>query len=122
VLTDPIDRVAIRCTGRFRGWRGRIVLLLLLFAVPALSVLAKTSWYLPHTDTGHYLTGAIKMKTAHSPAVLGAGELPVQPTLLAPPQPAVRISRRPPEPEPAPPFTNLTVSIHRRPPPTSQII
>ncbi len=122
MLTGQIDRVAIRSTGRFRGWRGRIVLLLLVFAVPTLSVLAKTSWYLPHSDTGHYLTGAIKMKTAHSPAVLGAGELPVHPTLQAPPQPVVRISHRPPEPEPAPPFTDLTVSIHRRPPPSSTLI
>jgi hypothetical protein len=122
VLTDPIDRVTIRSTGRFRGWRERIVLLLLVFAVPTLAVLAKTSWYLPHSDTGHYLTGAIKMKTAHSPAVLGAGELPLHPTLQAPPQPVIRISRRPSKPEPAPPFTDLTVSIHRRPPPSSQTI
>jgi hypothetical protein len=122
VLIDPTDRVAIRSIGRFGGWRGRVILLLLLFAVPTLSVLAKTSWYLPHSDTGHYLTGAIKMKTAHSPAVLGAGELPINATLRAPARLVIRIGRRPPEPEPAPPFRNSTVSIHRRPPPSSQII
>jgi hypothetical protein len=99
------------------------MLLLLLFAVPTLSVLAKTSWYLPHSDTGHYLTGAIKMKTAHSPGVLGAGELPEQTSFETLPRPVIRIGRRPAEPEPAPLSSDLSVvSIRRRPPPSSQII
>jgi hypothetical protein len=122
VLTDSKDRVAVTDRGRFRSWRSRVVLLLLLFAVPALSVLAKTSWYLPHSDIGHYLTGAIKMKAAHPPAMLGGGDLPLQLTSQELQRPVIRTSRRPPEPAPAPPFSDLTISIQRRPPPSSQII
>ena len=40
----------------------RAAALLLLFAVPGLSTIAKISWYLPQSDPGHYLTTATKMK------------------------------------------------------------
>jgi hypothetical protein len=42
----------------------RVLALLLLFAVPGLSTMAKINWYLPQSDPGHYLTTATKMKVA----------------------------------------------------------
>jgi hypothetical protein len=44
-----------------RQWR-RAVLLLLLFAVPGLSTLAKNSWYLPQSNLGYYLSPATKIE------------------------------------------------------------
>ena len=93
-------------------------LLLLLFAVPALSTLAKTSWYLPQTDTGHCLNSAIKMELAYSQFVFNGALL--QPIVrVAPPLPEVRRTSRQAQPEPPVLSIALTVSPQRRPPPVS---
>lgn len=101
-----------------RFWRcvKRTVLFLLLFAVPVLSTLAKTSWYLPQADAGHNLTAAVKMKVANSPIIFEA--LPLQPVVkVSPPLPEIRTSR-PVEPEPEIPSIGVTVSLQHRSPPS----
>jgi hypothetical protein len=52
-------------------WK-RALLLLLLLAVPVLSIAAKHSWYLHQPDTEHHLTSTVKMKVAHAPVVVHA--------------------------------------------------
>src|SRR5579864_8339912 len=46
------------------------LLILLFFAVPTLSTLAKDSWYLPQSNPGHYLNIATKMQVRHCPVIL----------------------------------------------------
>lgn len=96
-------------------WSKRVAVLLLLLAVPALSTLAKDSWYLPQANTGHYLTGAIKMKVVHSRLL--AGHRPLLPVAKAvPPLPEVP-KVRPSEPELSVPSVAVTVSLRHRSPP-----
>ena len=40
----------------------RILLVLLLLAVPVLSTAAKHDWYMPRVNAAHHLTAAVKMK------------------------------------------------------------
>lgn len=90
---------------RWLKWLNRLALLLLLLAVPALSTLAKDSWYLPQTNAGHYLTGAIKMKVVH-PRLLTDHEPLLAVAKIIPPQPEwPRIRRGQPE------FSVLSVGI-----------
>jgi hypothetical protein len=103
---------------RFGRLVNQTALLLLLFAVPALSTLAKTSWYLPQTDTGHCLNNAIKMKVAYSQFVFD-GVLLQPIAKVAPPLPEARRTSRQTQPEPPVPSISLTVSLQRRPPPAS---
>ena len=94
----------------------RVLLLsLLILTVPALSTLAKCSWYLPQSNPGHYLNIAIKMQVPHCPAVLGkvisetvARFVPLRP-----------LARRTREPEAEPPIRSIAVTVslqHRSPP------
>jgi hypothetical protein len=92
-----------------------IVILMLLFAVPALSTLAKTSWYLPQADTGHYLTGAIKMKVAHSPIV--SQQVSTQRVIKVIPRPQIRTNRLA-RLEPEVPSIGVRVSLEHRSPPS----
>jgi hypothetical protein len=106
-------------TRRFGTFSTRIVVLLLLLAVPTLSTLARNSWYLSLSDPGHYLLTASKMKVAHPPVLSGEELL----------QPVVTLSEI--EPEPAakrcfiqddaktPLGVKIPIQIHRRPPPSS---
>lgn len=103
---------------RFGRLVNQTALLLLLLAVPALSTLAKTSWYLPQTDTGHRLTNAVKMEVAYSQFAFNSVLL--QPIAkVAPPLPEARRTIRQAQPEPSVPSIALTVSPQRRPPPPS---
>jgi hypothetical protein len=102
---------------RFGACLHRTVVLLLLLAIPGLSTLAKNSWYLPQSDTGHYLTGAIKLKVAHSPILLDREPLRLI-AKVAPPPPRVR-TRQQAQPTPALTCISLTISLqHRSPPPS----
>jgi hypothetical protein len=94
----------------------RVAVVLLLLTVPALSTLAKNSWYLPQADTGHYLTGAVKMRVAHSPELLDSRPLRLIADVISP-QPQIRKHQ---EPEFAPeiPSVGVTVALQHRSPPT----
>ena len=94
----------------------RVAVVLLLLTVPALSTLAKNSWYLPQADAGHYLTGAVKMRVAHSPELLDSRPLRLIANVISP-QPQIR---KPREPEFAPeiPSISVTVALQHRSPPT----
>jgi hypothetical protein len=97
----------------------RAGLILLLLAVPVLSTLAKTSWYLPQADTGHYLNGAIKMKVSHAP-LLTRWEPPVPAATLIPPIP-LETQKRIVREYVAPPIPDIGVTLslqHRSPPPS----
>jgi hypothetical protein len=105
-----------------KGWLrfiNRAAVLLLLLAVPALSTVAKKSWYLPQADTGHYLTGAVKMRVAHPPTLLARRPLRLIAKVVSP-RPQVR---RHQEPELAPetPSISVTVSLQHRSPPALHI-
>jgi hypothetical protein len=52
-------------------WK-RALLLLLLLAVPVLSIAAKRSWYAPQANTEHHLSSTVKMRVAHAPIVVHA--------------------------------------------------
>lgn len=86
----------------------RIVVLLLLLAVPALATMAKTSWYLPQSNLGHYLTIASKMKVACSPVVFDRGPV-ARIARVVPPQPLTQETQRS-EWKPAIPWISLTLS------------
>jgi hypothetical protein len=105
-----------------RGWlrfMNRAAVLLLLLAVPALSTLAKNSWYLPRANTGHYLIDAVKMRVAHPPTLLARRPLRLTAKVVSP-RPQVR---RHQEPELAPesPSISVTVSLQHRSPPALHI-
>lgn len=94
-----------------------LLLALLIVAVPALSTLAKDSWYLPQSNPCHYLNIASKMQVPHCPAVLGRG---ISETVarFIPVQPLAR-SVRTREAEAEPPLRSIAVTIslqHRSPP------
>jgi hypothetical protein len=97
-------------------WLNRSAVLLLLLAVPALSTLAKNSWYLPQTDTGHYLTGAIKMKIVHSRLLAHRKPLLPVTKVVPPPQPEWPEVRRA-QPELSVQSIGITVSLRYRSPP-----
>jgi hypothetical protein len=93
----------------------RIAIVLLLLAIPALSTLAKQSWYLPQADTGHYLNGAIKMRVSHARFL--ADRKPSLPTaqLVPPPAQTTTIGRA--QPRPSVPSIGITAVPQHRPPP-----
>lgn len=100
---EPIDRgkptetmisKAMHTEIRAKAWACVLkpaVALLLLFAVPGLSTIAKINWYLPQSDPGHYLTTATKMKVADSHSVFKIGTLQPARKLFFSPQPEITI-------------------------------
>jgi len=95
----------------------RTIALLLLLAVPALATMAKTSWYLPQSNPGHYLTIASKMKVACSPVVFDRGPVARIPRVV-PPQPLTPQTQWS-EWKPAIPWISLTLSLQHRSPPSA---
>lgn len=93
----------------------RIAIVLLLLAIPTLSTLAKTSWYLPQADTGHYLNGAIKMKVSHA-RFLADREPPLPVTQLFP-RPVQIATVAPARPKAFVPLIGITAVPQHRPPP-----
>jgi len=88
---------------------------LLFFAVPTLSTLAKNSWYLPQSNPGHYLNIASKMQMPHCPAVF-ENKLLDAVARFVPLQPLTRRTR---ESEPQPVVSSIAVAVslqHRSPP------
>ena len=93
----------------------RILLLVLLLAVPALSTMAKTNWYLPPGSAGHHLTAAVKMKAAHPPVI--AQQQPVLPAGFVLPVTAEPPVFRPVELETFPLATAFSIDFQHRSPP-----
>jgi hypothetical protein len=92
------------------------LLALLLFAVPTLSTLAKTSWYLPQSNPGHYLNIASKMQVRHCAVILE--KAPLHTTAKLPiPQPVTR-SAREDDSVPPKPAIGVIVSLQHRSPPS----
>lgn len=100
---------------RLRCALKRIGIILLLLAIPTLSTLAKTSWYLPQADTGHYLNGAIKMRVSHAPVLTEREPLPSVAHLIPPPVQMTTIRRE--QPKPSLPSIEITAVPQYRPPP-----
>ena len=100
---------------RLRCILKRIAIVLLLLAIPALSTLAKQSWYLPQADTAYYLNGAIKMKVSHG-RLLADREPPLPVAQLAPPPP-LTTTLGPAQPKPSVPSLRITAVPQYRPPP-----
>lgn len=90
--------------------------MLLLFAVPTLSTLAKDSWYLPPSNPGHYLNIASKMQVPHCPVAPERAPLKAIPNLL----PAQPVPQSAPEPDSKPPKPSIgvVVSLQYRSPPS----
>lgn len=94
----------------------RAGVLVLLFAVAALSTLAKNSMYSPHPKEIKFVNIASKMNAAKSPVAFERA--PLQPVCrLVPPRPefAEPVRIEPPMPDIRP--IGLVVSPQRRPPP-----
>jgi hypothetical protein len=94
------------------------LLALLLFAVPALSTLAKNSWYLPQSNPVHYLNIASKMQVPHVPVVLEKAPLRAIAMLIPAPEELIR-STHEPDWQPPKPSIGVTVSLQHRSPPSS---
>ena len=93
-----------------------VLLALLLFAVPALSTLAKNSWYLPQSNPVHYLNIASKMQVPHVPVILE--KAPLRPIAKLIPAPEVIRSTDEPDPDPPKPSIGVTVTLQLRSPPS----
>jgi hypothetical protein len=97
----------------------RAAIVLLLLAVPFLSTLAKKSWYLPQSETAHYLNGAVKMKVAHGPVLVSrAPARPAVKTLL--PQLLIE-ARRPEQTKPSGIDLAVLISLRHRSPPLAAL-
>jgi hypothetical protein len=94
----------------------RIAIVLLLLAIPTLSTLAKKNWYLPQTDTAHYLNGAIKMRVSHAPLLAEREPLLRVVQLVSPPVQTGTIGRV--QPKPSLPSILITAVPQYRPPPS----
>jgi hypothetical protein len=93
------------------------LLALLLFAVPALSTLAKNSWYLPQSNPVHYLNIASKMRVPQVAVVLN--KAPLQPIAMLIPAPEVIRAAHEPDWQPPKPSIGVTVTLQHRSPPSS---
>ena len=92
-----------------------LTLLLLVLSVPFLTTLAKTHWYLPQSDPGHYLTIASKAKVAHPQIVFDRPLLDDAIRLFQPELQVQRVAWQ--DLEPAIPPISLTFSPQFRSPP-----
>jgi hypothetical protein len=92
----------------------RILPLLLLLAVPAFTTQARTNWYLPQSNPGHYLTAASKVVVPPPVAISNAQAEVVIRVLWV--MPETRMAR-PAEPEPRTQFVELITPLRHRPPP-----
>ena len=100
-------------------WK-RAVILLLLLAVPALSTLARHSWYLSPSDVGHFLLTASRTKVAHAPSVVEAPQTERTVVVMTAPEPeAHNRTRWTPETPPQTPSIGITVSLQHRSPPVA---
>jgi hypothetical protein len=95
----------------------RIIVFLLLCAVPILSTLAKDSAYLPQTNTAHFINVAAKMKVADAPLVVSEPQAVEPLAVLVPPEPEVAKTRQDQLEVPPVPKVSLKVCLQHRSPP-----
>jgi hypothetical protein len=96
-----------------------VTAILLLFAVAALSTLAKNSQYFPDSNPTHYVNIANKMKAAPPPVLFERA--PLHPVAkVVPPQPCAPKNHGVEEISLPLPSIGVTVSIQHRSPPPSQ--
>jgi hypothetical protein len=97
----------------------RTFVVLLLISVSSLATLARTNWYLPQSNPGHYLTIASKTIVVPIPAVLTCALL--RPLIgLIPATPQVQVIDRT-ESVPIVSWTSLSITVQHRPPPSFSV-
>jgi hypothetical protein len=92
----------------------RVLALLLLLVVPAFITQARTNWYLPQSNPGHYLTVASKT-VVHSPVAIENAHADFVSGVFAV-MPETRMAR-PTEAAPRRRSLQFTTPLLRRPPP-----
>jgi hypothetical protein len=95
----------------------RIVVLLLILAVPVLSTLAKDSAYLPQSNTAHFINIAAKMKVADAPLPVTKPQVAEPLVALVPLEPEVATTRQDELELPPVPKVSLKVCLQHRSPP-----
>jgi hypothetical protein len=95
----------------------RVLVLLLLLAVPVLSTLAKDSAYLPQSNTAHFINIAAKMKVADAPLVVIKPQVVEPLVALVLPEPEIATTRQDELEVPPVPKVSLKVCLQHRSPP-----
>ncbi len=95
----------------------RVLVLLLLCAVPILSTLAKDSIYLPTSNTAHFINIAAKMKVADAPVAVSQPQIAEPEVAIQRPEVEVRITRQDELEVPPVPKVSLTICLQHRSPP-----
>jgi hypothetical protein len=95
----------------------RILVFLLLLAVPTLSTLAKDSAYLPQSNNAHFINIAAKMKVMDAPAVVGEPQAVLPLIALVIPEPKIPVKRQDQLEVPPVPKVSLKVCLQHRSPP-----
>jgi hypothetical protein len=95
----------------------RILVLLLLCAVPVLSTIAKDNIYLPQTNTAHFVNIASKMKVADAAVVVVEPQIAEPLVAIAIPRPEIRATRADELEAPPVARVSLTVCLQHRSPP-----
>ncbi len=95
----------------------RILVFLLLLAVPALSTLAKDSAYLPQSNKAHFINIAAKMKVVDAPVVVSEPQAVLPLVALVLPQPQIPPKRQNQLEVPPVPKVSLKVCLQHRSPP-----
>jgi hypothetical protein len=95
----------------------RLLVLLLLCAVPILSTLAKDSIYLPKSNTVHFINIAAKMKVADAPVAISQPDIAEPLIAVQVPEPRIRTPRQDELEVPAVPKVSLKVCLQHRSPP-----
>lgn len=95
----------------------RVLVLLLLCAVPILSTLAKDSIYLPKSNTVHFINIAAKMKMADAPVVISQPHLSEPMMAVQRPEPQTPSTRQDELEVPPVVKVSLTICLQHRSPP-----
>src|SRR5271155_4605804 len=95
----------------------RVVVVLLVLAVPVLATLAKDSAYLPQANTAHFINIAAKMKVADAPLPVIKPQVVELLVALVLPEPQVATTRQDGLEAPPVPKVSLKVCLQHRSPP-----
>jgi hypothetical protein len=95
----------------------RVLVVLLLCAVPALSTIAKDNIYLPQSNTAHFINIAAKMKVADLPVIISQPQLAEPLAALEVPELKIQTTRQDQLEVPPVPKVSLRVCLQHRSPP-----
>jgi hypothetical protein len=95
----------------------KVLVLLLLCAVPILSTLAKDSIYLPKSNTVHFINIAAKMKVADAPVAISQPEIAEPMIAIQRPEPQIPSTRQDELEVPPVVKVSLTICLQHRSPP-----